>query len=387
MTATETERQGAEEAARQLLDAAGAKKCWSCGCLHEALAAVEGALPSGRRLPVLDRAVSTAKGRLLEVRYDCLGCEVCYPALAVNALSASHGEVLESAAGCPTDAQPVRAGWPPLAGSYVAIRYRAPVAVCTLTDEALTRDLAGATPDGLAIAGTLQTENLGIERLIQNTLANPHLRFLVLCGADSRQAVGHLPGQSLAALASGGLDERGRIVGARGKRPLLRNVAREAVEHFLQTVEVVDLVGTSDLGEIVEAVRACAARDPGPAAAFPHAPVIVPERGHVPDRMVPDPAGYFVVYVERTRGLLALEHYTKDGLLDHVVEGRHAAELYTPVVARGLLTRLDHAAYLGRELARAEHALQSGGPYVQDAAAERQMPRSACGPSCGSSCG
>jgi tetrahydromethanopterin S-methyltransferase subunit A len=32
--------------------------------------------------------------------------------------------------------------------------------------------------------------------------------------------------------------------------------------------------------------------------------------------------------------------------------------------------RLDHAAYLGRELARAEHALSSGDEYVQDAAPE-----------------
>jgi tetrahydromethanopterin S-methyltransferase subunit A len=36
----------------------------------------------------------------------------------------------------------------------------------------------------LAITGTLQTENLGIERLIPNVLANPNIRFLVVCGAE-----------------------------------------------------------------------------------------------------------------------------------------------------------------------------------------------------------
>ena len=40
-------------------------------------------------------------------------------------------------------------------------------------------------------------------------------------------------------------------------------------------------------------------------------------------------------------------------------------------IERVLLTRLDHAAYLGRELARAEHALSSGEAYVQDAAPEQ----------------
>lgn len=45
----------------------------------------------------------------------------------------------------------------------------------------------------------------------------------------------------------------------------------------------------------------------------------------------------------------------------------------------GLLTRLDHAAYLGRELAGAETALAPGDPYIQDAA-----PEQPCGPSCSS---
>ena len=59
-------------------------------------------------------------------------------------------------------------------------------------------------------------------------------------------------------------------------------------------------------------------------------------------------------------------------MIDVVIEGRAAAELYHPAIDRGLISRLDHAAYLGRELARAESALENGGPYVQDAAPEQQ---------------
>jgi tetrahydromethanopterin S-methyltransferase subunit A len=55
----------------------------------------------------------------------------------------------------------------------------------------------------------MHTENLGIERVIRNVLANRSIRFLVLCGEDTQQAIGHLPGQSLASLFRGGLDERG----------------------------------------------------------------------------------------------------------------------------------------------------------------------------------
>ena len=102
--------------------------------------------------------------------------------------------------------------------------------------------------------------------------------------------------------------------------------------------------------------------------------------------MVSDPAGYFVIYVDRDRGLLSLEHYLNDGLLDTVIEGNSAAEVYTPAIDRGLISRLDHAAYLGRELARAEESLHSGEPFVQDAAPELAAPFTlasvACGPAC-----
>ncbi|MBM4272925.1 MAG: hypothetical protein FJ134_00450 [Deltaproteobacteria bacterium] len=54
------------------------------------------------------------------------------------------------------------------------LRYQAPVAVFTLTAEDLAA--AGVREAGpeIAVVGTLHTENLGIERLIQNVLANPH---------------------------------------------------------------------------------------------------------------------------------------------------------------------------------------------------------------------
>jgi tetrahydromethanopterin S-methyltransferase subunit A len=53
--------------------------------------------------------------------------------------------------------------------------------------------------------------------------------------------------------------------------------------------------------------------------------------------------------------------------LAHVIEGRQAAVIAATVIQEGLLTQLDHAAYLGRELAKAEIALQTGAHYEQDA--------------------
>ena len=42
-------------------------------------------------------------------------------------------------------------------------------------------------------------------------------------------------------------------------------------------------------------------------------------------------------------------------------------------IDRNLLSRLDHAAYLGRELSRAEGALAPDNHYVQDAAPRREL--------------
>ena len=52
----------------------------------------------------------------------------------------------------------------------------------------------------------------------------------------------------------------------------------------------------------------------------------------------------------------------------HVIEGRQAALIAATAVERGFVTQLDHAAYLGRELAKAEAALSNGITYEQDAA-------------------
>lgn len=372
------------EAAAQLQKAAQAKKCWPCGCFHDTVAAIAATFPAGDRPTPLDEALHVAQERITPRTYECLGCAVCYPALAINAL-AERGELVAPV--CPTDTVAAREGWPPLPGTYMVLRYRAPVAICTLTDVALATAIAQTPPPAVALVGTLQTENLGLERLILNVLANPHVRFLVVCGADSQQAIGHLPGQSLVALAHAGLDERARIIGARGKRPVLRNISREAVQHFRRTVEVVNLVGNTDLAMIFDAVHAYAARDPGPADAFAPERLVPPMRGYLPQRMILDPAGYCVLYVDYARGVLSLEHYRTDGVLDTIIEGHAAAELYIPAIDQGLVSRLDHAAYLGRELARAERALSVGTPYVQDAAPE-YAPAPAdqacrCDPACG----
>lgn len=367
----------------QLEEARAARKCHGCGCLHKTVGALE-TTDLGRG--PLAAELGRTRAIFLPKAYDCLGCTVCYPAIAANAYAEAfpvEGAGLDL---CPTDSPEERAGWPMLPGDYHVVRYDAPVAVCTLNSSDLAADLARETPAGLSIVGTLHTENLGIERVIRNVLGNPHVRRLVVCGEDTKQGIGHLPGQSLLSLFSAGIDEGGRIREARGKRPVLKNVSRGQVEAFLRQIEVVPMIGETDRASLSRVVEQSAATAPG---AFEETlqdlrvPTIqAPE----PARLVPDPAGYCVVYPDRRRDVLRLEHFQNDGALDCVIEGRTPGAVMAVLVDRALVSRLDHAGYLGRELARAEHSLSTGASYVQDRApGETAVPgRASC---CSSSSG
>ena len=95
---------------------------------------------------------------------------------------------------------------------------------------------------------------------------------------------------------------------AQGKRPELRNLSAEMVECFRRTVAVVDRIGMTDLATLVDTVRRCAEQESALAPGFAHVEVVAPRRGYLPGRMVSDPAGYFVVYVDAHQQMLSLEH-------------------------------------------------------------------------------
>lgn len=332
-----------------------APKCRVCGCLAESvdgLAAIDGA-----RAPLadlLDEAVLAMEPR----QYDCLGCPECWPAQALALL----------ARGLPAPIQPAHAGEPPLPGDYRLLNTGAPVAVCTLGSPDLPAELERAASPHIALAGTMYTENLGIERVIANTLAQPHLRFLIVCGEDAKRAVGHFPGRSLLALAQNGVNGNGEIIGAPGRRAVLRNVTREQIELFRSQVEMIDRVGIFDAEAIASLAGELAARNPGPfegASEYARPAAIT---AHRPGKLVKDPAGFLVIYPDRARGRIVLEHYDAEGVLGDVIEGTDAQWIYLESLARNHVSRMDHAAYMGVELARAQRALERGEPYVQDRA-------------------
>ena len=79
----------------------------------------------------------------------------------------------------------------------------------------------------------------------------------------------------------------------------------------------------------------------------------------------PDKAGGYRVRTESNK--IVVEHYNLKGELLRIVEGGNARDLCLTLIRNGWVSKLDHAAYLGRELTRAEIALRAGDSYAQDA--------------------
>lgn len=345
-------------------EASAATKCHACGCFQQTVRALAATSAGGAELaPTLARA----EQRFAPQKYDCLGCPTCFPSLAAAAFEELFPEAGAALDLCPTQLPAARAEWPPLPGDYAVVDPGGSVAVCTLDSTPLVEALAGGPEPGLAIVGSMRTENLGIERLVQNVVANPRIRTLILCGAETKQGVGHLAGQSLASLLEHGVDAERRIVGAQGKRPVLRNLDVATIERFRRQIALVSRIGVVFAPLIRAEIQAAHARGPGPFEDAP-VPLAATIEASPPARLVQDPAGWLVVYADARRAKLRVEHFTNAGVLTCVVEGDTPAAVSATVIERGLLTRLDHAAYLGRELARAEYSMRTGEPYVQDRA-------------------
>jgi len=81
-----------------------------------------------------------------------------------------------------------------------------------------------------------------------------------------------------------------------------------------------------------------------------------------------DPQGVFRIAVDRNaENIVALHFATAEAdKPSNIVKGETAEAVYAKTLEMGLVTKLDHAAYLGSELAKAEVALKTGKEYIQD---------------------
>jgi len=148
-----------------------------------------------------------------------------------------------------------RREWPPVPGDFEVRNSAGSVALCTLGKKI---DVDAE----YAIIGTCKTENIGIERMVVNTISNPKLRFFVVAGPE---VPGHKTGSSIRSLFAGGVDPKTRrIAEAEGAIPYLENVPLEAIDRFRSQLELIDMIDVVDAASIAETVGELERRNPGP---------------------------------------------------------------------------------------------------------------------------
>ncbi|MFQ6050939.1 MAG: tetrahydromethanopterin S-methyltransferase subunit A [Candidatus Hydrothermarchaeota archaeon] len=156
--------------------------------------------------------------------------------------------------------------YPPEEGRYLRGNDYSPVAVVAILNTwdteiplYLEEIVRVSIETGAALAGMLQTENIGIEKIITNVVANPNIRYIILCG---RESLGHLTGDAFIAFIKNGVDKKRKIIGTEAPTPFLYNVKIEAIERFRNQITLIDLLNEGSPDVIREAVRSCYQEEP-----------------------------------------------------------------------------------------------------------------------------
>lgn len=373
---------------RKLENIGKIEKCEGCGCYVDTIKEFDAVL-NQHGMQVADEV----RGRIGELdakhqtTHGCIGCDPCYPVAVSNALYEVSGGNNAAACGPSCDCDPAPSqptsivtigkplepaterrtvSWPIETGDYRLGNLSGPVAIATLASEDLYQKFSENTcAADCAICGKVFTENIGIEKVVKNIISNRHIRFLILCGQEAK---GHLTGACIKALHANGVDEHHRIREARGKRPWIKTLTLPQIARFQKQVEVVDLIGCEDVLTIETKVAELAALKPGPMADDVIAEGVPHYVTEGPVKLQLDRAGFLIIHPKPKANWIFVEHYENTGEPTCVVEGSDPARLCAELIERGLVSQLDHAAYLGRELERAKLSMQLNFPFAQDRA-------------------
>ena len=152
-------------------------------------------------------------------------------------------------------------GYPPEEGCYLRGNDNSPVAVAVIlkwkreeTPKSIEELVRVGLETGAALSGTLQTENVGLEKVICNVVANPNIRYLVVCGPETP---GHHVGDAIKVLYENGVDKEKRIIGAKAPAPFLFNIPQESIQRFIEQTKFINLVNEGSPDVIRDAVWTC----------------------------------------------------------------------------------------------------------------------------------
>lgn len=186
-----------------------------------------------------------------------------HPIVWVSAMVAQPGFIVQENTMLKVPPNP---DYPAEEGRYIRGNDYSPVAVAII----LNRDEDKIPPDierlirtgaetGAALSGSIQTPNIGLEKMICNIVGNPNIRYLVLGGPESE---GHHTGEALKALLMNGVDEKKKIIGTDALHAVLHNISNTIIDRFRQQLTLIDLQFEGDYKEIRQAVWSCYQEEP-----------------------------------------------------------------------------------------------------------------------------
>lgn len=255
--------------------------------------------------------------------------------------------------------------WPYIPGKYKVVDPIAPVVVVLGDAEALAEDLVQLAARGLCMVSPYCRNATDAEKLVRNVSANLSVQYIVLAGenGDKQPTM-----DALAAILSDRRPSDAASAVAETLRAKLKDLELAALHRQIKPVE---MLGCTDVDRILAKVSELAAD-----ASRPNTGFRVPdgdgdsgvERVIAATQITYEPqadkAGGYVIRLDGAQ--IVVEHYNSKRELLRTIEGKTARDLCITLIRNGWVSKLDHAAYLGRELTLAEIALQAGLPYRQD---------------------
>lgn len=79
-----------------------------------------------------------------------------------------------------------------------------------------------------------------------------------------------------------------------------------------------------------------------------------------------DPYGYFLIRIHRRTKEVEVGLCKERNRVAFIVKGKKPADIYYTITQQNLISRMEHAAYLGKELQKAFTAIELRIEYIQD---------------------
>jgi tetrahydromethanopterin S-methyltransferase subunit A len=353
------------------------KKCSFCGCNKDTLKEFAELAESNNEKELVEEANKIEAKIANQKKYECIGCNPCYPADISNLLfemddnDTTEKEDSCSSQSCSCDTAKPKNKWPVERGNYFIGNEKSSVAINTLSNTDLPKELIKTLKDKIAIVGYCETENIGVEKIVKNIISNPNIRTLIVCGNESGKNMmgGHFSGQAIISLHTNGINEKNRIIGAKGKRPVIKNLNKKQVEHFQSQVEIIELIGNNSIDDIKQNVEIALSKEK---QIFSEQVINGISNNEIiaknPEKLRLDKKGYFVIIPDKSEHKIFVEYYANTGELLQTIVGDDASSIYYTIIEKDFISKLDHCAYLGKELTKAEYFIKYDIPYRQDKA-------------------